>query len=182
MFDILVTIVTIIFTIVSLIMVLVILLQAGKGGMGTALGGGASQSVFGGGGGADVLAKATQGMAATFMICSIFLAYASSHSESSRLKDKSEDLEEEAGLLDEDAPIDYEKLGNYLELPEGPIPDASAAPPPIEETSPEPPADEAPPEDGGEPIAAPSLDGVAELPAEDTGPPDTLVPGDAEEP
>ena len=117
MFEILVTIVTVIFAIVSLLMILIILLQSGKGGMGTALGGGASQSVFGGGGSADVLAKATQVFAASFMICSIFLAYASANNESSRLKEKSQELEGQSDLLGEDQPIDYERLGNWQPLP-----------------------------------------------------------------
>ena len=90
MFDILVTIVTVIYTVVCLFMILVILLQAGRGGMGTALGGGASQSVFGGGGSSDVLAKVTQYCAISFMVFAMFLAYAGSHSGSSRLQEKSD--------------------------------------------------------------------------------------------
>ena len=80
MFDIIVTIVTVFYVLVCLFMILVILLQAGRGGMGTALGGGASQSVFGGGGSSDVLAKVTQFCAASFMVFAMFLAYAGSHS------------------------------------------------------------------------------------------------------
>ena len=55
------TFVTIVFVVVALVMVLSILLQSGKGGgLGSALGGGASQTVFGGSGGADFISKLTQ--------------------------------------------------------------------------------------------------------------------------
>jgi preprotein translocase subunit SecG len=101
------TFITIIYVIVALMMVLAILLQAGKGGgLGSALGGGASQGVFGGGGGGDFMAKLTQGMAATFMICAMYLAYASAHAGSDRLKDK-----KVATKLGANDPIDYEFIG-----------------------------------------------------------------------
>ena len=83
------TFITIIYIIVALVMVLSILLQAGKGGgLGSALGGGASQSVFGGGGGADFMSKLTQGFAATFMISAMYLAYASAHAGSEFLEEQ----------------------------------------------------------------------------------------------
>jgi preprotein translocase subunit SecG len=105
------TLVTIIFVLVSIFMILAILMQAGKGGgMGSALGGGASQSVFGGGGGADVMAKITQGFATAFMVCAIYLAYASSHSGSDFLQDQSEVWEDEANLATEDGEVDYERV------------------------------------------------------------------------
>jgi preprotein translocase subunit SecG len=103
------TFITIIYVIVALMMVLAILLQAGKGGgLGSALGGGASQGVFGGGGGADFMAKLTQGFAATFMICAMYLAYASAHAGSEFLEG------EDAGsteMLDANDEIDYEFIG-----------------------------------------------------------------------
>lgn len=103
------TFITIIYVIVALMMVLAILLQAGKGGgLGSALGGGASQGVFGGGGGADFMAKLTQGFAATFMICAMYLAYASAHSGSDFLEG------EDAGsteMLDANDEINWEMLG-----------------------------------------------------------------------
>ncbi|MGB1275151.1 MAG: preprotein translocase subunit SecG [Nannocystaceae bacterium] len=117
MFEILVTTITIVFVGISFLMVLLILLQSGKGGMGAALGGGASQSVFGGGGSADVLSKGTQYLAASFMICAIFLAYAGSHSGSSRLEGLSEDIEQKSGLFDSNEEINFEAIGN-LPLPE----------------------------------------------------------------
>jgi preprotein translocase subunit SecG len=103
------TFVTIIFVIVSLMMILSILLQAGKGGgLGTALGGGASQGVFGSGGGADFMSKLTQGFAATFMISAMYLAYASAHAGSEFLESSDEGA---ADALDADAEINYERLG-----------------------------------------------------------------------
>lgn len=105
------TVVTIIFIVVALFMVLSILLQAGKGGgLGTALGGGASQTVFGGGGGADVLSRLTQGFAATFMICAIYLAYAAAHSGSNFLRSKSEEFDKQATQVAE-GEVDYERIG-----------------------------------------------------------------------
>src|SRR5688572_26459988 len=118
MFDILVTIITVFYVIICVLMILIILLQAGRGGMGTALGGGASQSVFGGGGSSDVLAKITQGCAAGFMVFAMFLAYASAHSGSDRLQKKSEEANAEERAAGEDDVIDYEMIGpNPLPLP-----------------------------------------------------------------
>ena len=98
----------IIFIIVALVMVLSILLQAGKGGgLGSALGGGASQSVFGGGGGADFMSKLTQGFAATFMISAMYLAYASAHAGSEFLASQGQS----AGPLGPGEAIDDEHLG-----------------------------------------------------------------------
>jgi preprotein translocase subunit SecG len=103
------TFITIIFIIVALMMILSILLQAGKGGgLGTALGGGASQGVFGSGGGADFMSKLTQGFAATFMISAMYLAYASAHAGSDFLESSDEGAED---LLDDDEEINYERLG-----------------------------------------------------------------------
>ena len=110
--------VEIVYVFITIVLILVVLLQAGRGGgLGTALGGGASQGVFGGGGGADFLAKLTQGLAAGFMICAVYLAYASAHTGSGRLQDASEDSGKE--LFDEDQTIDYERIGEgtVLELP-----------------------------------------------------------------
>jgi len=105
------TFVTILFIIVSIFMVLVILMQAGKGGgLGSALGGGASQTVFGGGGGADVMAKITQAFAALFMLSAVYLAYASSHTESSFLEEQSEEWEQQQRLAAETGEVNYEAI------------------------------------------------------------------------
>ncbi len=115
----LVTFATILFVVICIFMVLTILLQAGRGGgLGTALGGGASQSVFGGGGGADLLAKVTQASAAGFMIIAMYLAYASAHADSSRLK--SEDGDDGTIAQAEETPEgdpDWEKLRGNQTLP-----------------------------------------------------------------
>jgi preprotein translocase subunit SecG len=108
--------VEIVYVFITVVLILVVLLQAGRGGgLGTALGGGASQGVFGGGGGADFLAKLTQGLAAGFMICAVYLAYASAHTGSSRLQAESDDTQQE--LFDADEKVDYERVGEGTPLP-----------------------------------------------------------------
>lgn len=73
------TFLSIIHIIVCSVLVLLILVQQGKGGgMGAALGGGASTQVFGGRGAGNFLTRGT-GIAATlFMLTSVSLAYLSS--------------------------------------------------------------------------------------------------------
>ena len=103
------TFITIIYVIVALVMVLSILLQSGKGGgLGSALGGGASQGVFGGGGGADFMSKLTQGFAFTFMISAMYLAYASAHAGSEFLEAEDQGSE---GMFETDEDINPERLG-----------------------------------------------------------------------
>ena len=59
----------------ALAMILLILLQHGKGAdMGAAFGSGASGSLFGATGGANVLSRATAVLAAVFFICTLALA------------------------------------------------------------------------------------------------------------
>ena len=63
--------------IVAVFLILVVLLQTGKGAeMGAAFGG-ASQTLFGGGGPAGFMAKLTTAAAVLFMITSLSLAYVS---------------------------------------------------------------------------------------------------------
>ena len=159
------TFVTIIYIIVALTMILAILLQAGKGGgLGSALGGGASQSVFGGGGGADFMSKLTQGFAATFMISAMYLAYASAHAGSDFLAESDQGSE---GLAETDDEINYERLGPRAQELKSPEEakllqqQADAIVPPLSEAPPElltPPAapaePAAPPAD--EPIPTPA--------------------------
>ncbi|MEM7158360.1 MAG: preprotein translocase subunit SecG [Myxococcota bacterium] len=176
----------IVYVFVTFVLILVVLLQAGKGGgLGTALGGGASQGVFGGGGGADFLAKLTQGLAAAFMLCAVYLAYASAHTGSDRLKDASDDTKKE--VFGEDEEIDYERIGEGtpLNLPEAgtKAKDVEAAAPapaltpsievkPAEETDAEAPA----PAEG----AAPA--GSETAPADDAAPADEAAPTDDAKP
>lgn len=103
------TFITIIYVIVAFVMVLSILLQSGKGGgLGSALGGGASQSVFGGGGGVDFMSKLTQGFAFTFMISAMYLAYASAHAGSKYLEGEDQGS---VGMIADDEEINPERLG-----------------------------------------------------------------------
>jgi len=63
---------------VSISLIIIVLLQAGKGAdLGATFGTGASQSLFGAGGGSSFLGKLTAGAAIIFMITSISLAYLS---------------------------------------------------------------------------------------------------------
>jgi preprotein translocase subunit SecG len=166
-----ITAVTIIYGIVAFLLIVVVLIQAGRGGgMGVALGGGATQSVFGGSGGADFMAKLTYGLAAGFMLGALFLAYSSAHTGSSRLQDESEALAAEELLADEGEEVNYERIGpNPL-----PLPQPGAAPPALPEPEEAEVGDEAPAE--GE--EAPGEDGVeaaedeeaAAEPAEDEPP------------
>lgn len=152
------TFVTIIYVIVALTMILAILLQAGKGGgLGSALGGGASQSVFGGGGGADFMSKLTQGFAATFMISAMYLAYASAHAGSDFLAESDQGSE---GLAETDDEINYERLGPRAQELKSPEEakllqqQADAIVPPLSEAPPElltPPEPAEPSEPGAEP-------------------------------
>ncbi len=144
------TLVTIVYIGTCIIMILVILLQAGRGGMG-ALGGAASQSVFGSSGGADFLAKVTQACAAGFMLCALFLAYASTHTGSERLQSESERLAGEDHFVESDEDVDYERVGpNPLPLPSTEAPVAGAQDSKATEPTP-------PPSDA-EPVDAPDED------------------------
>lgn len=63
---------------VSIALIVIVLLQAGKGAdLGATFGTGASQSLFGAGGGTSFLGKLTAGAAIVFMITSLSLAYLS---------------------------------------------------------------------------------------------------------
>jgi preprotein translocase subunit SecG len=94
---------------VCLVMILAILLQSGKSaGIGTALGGGGSQTLFGAGGGQGFLAKFTTASAIIFMLTSVGLAKLSTPSESrfaekatahKAAKDKQKGVEVDLGKL-----------------------------------------------------------------------------------
>ncbi|HXN32739.1 MAG TPA: preprotein translocase subunit SecG [Polyangiaceae bacterium] len=72
------TLLQIVHVFVCMFLMLVVLLQQGKGGgMGAALGGGATQ-VFGGRGAGNILTRATAACAGVFMLTSVTLAYVSS--------------------------------------------------------------------------------------------------------
>ncbi|MGB5694911.1 MAG: preprotein translocase subunit SecG [Polyangiales bacterium] len=76
------TFISIVYVFVCLFLILVVLLQSGKGGgLGSALGGGASQQIFGGAGAGNLLTRLTAGFAFTFMVLSVWLAFLSSSGE-----------------------------------------------------------------------------------------------------
>lgn len=107
------TFVTIVYVVACLFMVLVILIQQKGGGLGS-LGGAASQSVFGSGGGTDILARLTTISASIFMIGAMYLAYLSAHSGSDFLKEKSAETEPQ----DTPGEINWERVGpNAQNLP-----------------------------------------------------------------
>jgi preprotein translocase subunit SecG len=70
------TFMTIVHVVLSVLMIFVILLQPGKdAGMGSALGGGAATSAFGGRGGVTFLSKMTGVFAALFFLTSLGLSF-----------------------------------------------------------------------------------------------------------
>jgi preprotein translocase subunit SecG len=72
--------------IVCIALIMIVLLQTGKGAsIGSAFGGGASQTLFGTSGASTFLSKLTTAAAIIFMITSLMLAYISSHRTSSSI-------------------------------------------------------------------------------------------------
>ncbi|SVD68012.1 uncharacterized protein METZ01_LOCUS420866, partial [marine metagenome] len=77
------TMIIILHVICTLFLILVILLQTGKGAaMGSGLGGGSSQTMFGSSGAGNFLTKITTAIATLFMITSLTLATMSSKEKS----------------------------------------------------------------------------------------------------
>lgn len=86
---------------VCLVLILVVLLQRGKGSdMGAALGGGGSNTVFGGRGAGNFLTKLTTGAAIGFMLTSLSLSYLTT--QQSSLLDFDEAIEETAPQAGDD--------------------------------------------------------------------------------
>ena len=86
---------------VCLVLILVVLLQRGKGSdMGAALGGGGSNTVFGGRGAGNFLTKLTTGAAVGFMLTSLSLSYLTT--QGGNVLDFDEALEEAAAEADGD--------------------------------------------------------------------------------
>jgi len=70
------TLLIILHVIVSLALIFIVLLQSGKGAeIGVSLGGGASQTIFGAGGGKNFMHRVTVSAAVIFMLTSLTLAY-----------------------------------------------------------------------------------------------------------
>jgi preprotein translocase subunit SecG len=78
------TIITVIHVIGAFCLILTVLLQAGKGAaMGSGLGGGSSQTMFGSSGAGNFLTKLTTGIAVLFMVTSLTLATFSNNKKTS---------------------------------------------------------------------------------------------------
>ncbi|HSY23097.1 MAG TPA: preprotein translocase subunit SecG [Polyangiaceae bacterium] len=116
---------------VCLFLMLVVLLQQGKaGGMGSALGGGATQQVFGGRGAGNLLTRATAICAGIFMLTSVSLAYVSSSGDR-ELKARIA-LEQRKGKGNEGTRVKASKTpapSAAPETPHAPEPAPSPAPP-----------------------------------------------------
>jgi len=87
-----ITLLTALHIFICILLVVIVLLQHGKGADMGATFGGASQTVFGARGAATFLSKLTAGVAITFMVTSLSLAYLSAH-ESSKSVFSSEESE-----------------------------------------------------------------------------------------
>jgi len=86
------TVITVFHVIGALILIVAILLQAGKGAaMGSGLGGGSSQTMFGSSGAGNFLTKLTTGVAILFMITSLALAVLSTKKDSRSIMQGVED-------------------------------------------------------------------------------------------
>jgi preprotein translocase subunit SecG len=86
------TIINAIHIVAALSLILTVLLQAGKGAaMGSGLGAGSSQTMFGSSGAGNFLTKLTTGIAILFMITSLTLAVFSTQKKSSSLIQGMED-------------------------------------------------------------------------------------------
>ena len=80
------SIINVIHIIAALSLILTVLLQAGKGAaMGSGLGAGSSQTMFGSSGAGNFLTKLTTGIAILFMVTSLTLAVFSTKKKSSSL-------------------------------------------------------------------------------------------------
>ena len=85
------TLITVLHVICTLFLILVILLQTGKGAaMGSGLGAGSSQTMFGSSGASNFLTKMTTAIATLFMITSLTLATMSSKEKSRSIMPDSE--------------------------------------------------------------------------------------------
>ena len=80
------TIINLIHVVAALSLILTVLLQSGKGAaMGSGLGAGSSQTMFGSSGAGNFLSKLTTGIAILFMVTSLTLAVFSTKKKSSSL-------------------------------------------------------------------------------------------------
>jgi preprotein translocase subunit SecG len=88
MLELLETPLTVLHVFCAAVLIFIILLQPGKsGGLTAALGGAGTQQVFGGRGAGNFLTRGTWGLATTFFMTSVLLAYVSSSTDDS-IRDK----------------------------------------------------------------------------------------------
>ncbi len=90
---------------VCIALIMIVLLQTGKGAdMGSAFGGGGSQTLFGSTGASTFLSKATTVVAIVFMLTSLTLAYSSmNRSKGSIMTEVADVPKTDAGQTNEDA-------------------------------------------------------------------------------
>lgn len=94
------SILTVVHVVACVLLVLIVLLQSGKGSdLGAVFGGGASQTLFGPGGGKNILTKATTVLAVLFMFTSILLATLPYSANKSGSKIRDELAKEEASAV-----------------------------------------------------------------------------------
>ncbi|MDD2318742.1 MAG: preprotein translocase subunit SecG [Geobacteraceae bacterium] len=92
---------------VSVALIVIVLLQAGKGAdLGATFGTGASQSLFGAGGGSTFLGKMTATAAVIFMLTSLSLAYLSGKSGSSSVMPSKKPVAQTTPKVDKPAPTE----------------------------------------------------------------------------
>ena len=102
------TIINAIHIVAALSLILTVLLQAGKGAaMGSGLGAGSSQTMFGSSGAGGFLTKLTTGIAILFMITSLTLAIFSTQKKSSSLI---QEMEEPKQM--QDSPVSTDSTSN----------------------------------------------------------------------
>ena len=102
------TIINAIHIVAALSLILTVLLQAGKGAaMGSGLGAGSSQTMFGSSGAGGFLTKLTTGIAILFMITSLTLAVFSTQKKSSSLI---QGMEEPSQM--QDSPVSTDSTSN----------------------------------------------------------------------
>ena len=93
------TILTVLHVFATLFLIVVILLQTGKGSaMGSGLGAGSSQTMFGASGAGNFLTKLTTGVAILFMVTSLTLAIMSASKGSKSVMQGTEEPAEESPL------------------------------------------------------------------------------------
>jgi preprotein translocase subunit SecG len=144
-----ITFLYVLYVMVCLFLILVVLLQAGRGGMGSAFGG-SSQTVFGGSGAGNFLTRLTVISAALFMMLSAALTYVSSSGEKSlenaservRMREEArsaasqdnKDKKGKKGAAKPAAPAPQSTTESTTSAPSAPVETAPAGPEPDKDT------------------------------------------------